>query len=182
MAQAPTPPETPQPTPTITRPWPRGRGSVSAAATRPRRQGLVTTLPRSVAERADFAKLLFKPREATNIKQREGKGGEERRGGSEKWHQARFRGRAVSEPPGLPRGFPQPRGRPKSLKADGGPEPWAGRRVCAVWTASRVDASRFALVPGHQGLRGRSWGPGPCLAALLALPPSALGVGDERWL
>lgn len=75
---------------------------MSAAATRPPCQGLVTTLPRSVAERADFAKLLFKPREATNIKQREGKGGEERRGGSEKWHQARFRRRAVSEPPASP--------------------------------------------------------------------------------
>ena len=47
---------------------------------------------------------------------------------------------------------------------------------------SRVGASRLARVPGRQGLRGGSWGPGPCLAALLASSPSTLGEGDERWL
>ena len=78
--QRPRSPDLPRPAP-----WLRGRGSVSAAATRPPRQGLVTTLPHSVAEKADFANLLFKSREVTKIKQKRRETGLGRgKGGSQK--------------------------------------------------------------------------------------------------
>ena len=78
--QRPRSPDLPRPAP-----WLRGRGSVSTAATRPPRQGLVTTPPHSVAEKADFANLLFKSREVTKIKQKRRETGLGRgKGGSQK--------------------------------------------------------------------------------------------------
>ena len=63
-----------------------------------------------------------------------------------------------AQSPGLGGGFAQSGLRPEWVPAGGPSCPGAG--VCEVGPGGR----------------------GPCLAAFLALPPSALGVGDERWL